>query len=154
MLSDYSTWGTTVNTIIEAMEKRDVWALFDHPHTTTYYGLNPRVILAGDAAHACVPHQGSGAGMCLEDSYILSRLIGEAKTAQDLDAAFKAFDGVRRPRTQRLVRTSREAGLLYEFELEGDDLEAIERNFKVRMNWIWNVDLQQELENALSIMRG
>lgn len=152
MLSDFSTWGPTVNTIITAMEKRDIWALFNHPPAKTYYGLSPRICLLGDAAHATTPHQGSGAGMCIEDCYILGRLVAEVASAQDLGRAFQAYDEVRRPRTQKLVKTSRDAGMLYEFELEGDDLEAIERNFKARMNWIWDADLQQDLEEALSML--
>ncbi|KAI6091461.1 mannitol 1-phosphate dehydrogenase [Hypoxylon rubiginosum] len=154
MLSDFDAWGPTVHTIINSMEKSDIWALFNDPPSATYYGLSPRICLLGDAAHATTPHQGSGAGMCIEDCYILGRLIAEVSGAQDLGKAFRAYDEVRRPRTQKLVRTSREAGMLYEFEAEGDDLEAIEKNFKSRMNWIWDVDLQKDLEKALSILAG
>ncbi|KAI1100936.1 mannitol 1-phosphate dehydrogenase [Jackrogersella minutella] len=154
MLEDFGTWGPMVTDIVEAMEKRDIWALFNDLPAPTYYGKSPRICLMGDAAHATTPHQGSGAGMCIEDSYILSSLIGEAKSVQDLDKVFRAYDEVRRPRTQKLVKTSREAGMLYEFELEGDDLDAIEKNFKGRMGWIWDEDLEQELEKALAIFRG
>ncbi|KAI2468654.1 mannitol 1-phosphate dehydrogenase [Annulohypoxylon bovei var. microspora] len=154
MLEDFSTWGPVVRKIVAAMEKRDIWALFNDPPAPIYYSTSPRICLLGDAAHATTPHQGSGAGMCIEDSYILGSLIGESKSVQDLDKAFKAYDEVRRPRTQKLVETSREAGMLYEFELEGDDLEAIEKNFKSRMSWIWDADLQQELDKALSIFRA
>ncbi|KAI0176544.1 mannitol 1-phosphate dehydrogenase [Hypoxylon sp. FL1284] len=152
MLADFGTWGPMVSTIIGAMEKRDIWALFNHRPAKTYYGADRRICLLGDAAHATTPHQGAGAGMCIEDCYVLGRLIAEATSAQDLVKAFQVYDEVRRPRTQKLVETSREAGMLYEFELEGDDLEAIERNFKSRMTWIWDADLQQGLERALSIM--
>ncbi|KAI0898848.1 mannitol 1-phosphate dehydrogenase [Annulohypoxylon nitens] len=154
MLEDFSTWGPMVVKIVEAMDKRDIWALFNDLPASTYYGTSPRICLLGDAAHATTPHQGSGAGMCVEDSFILSSLVGEAKSVQDLDKVFKAYDEIRRPRTQKLVETSREAGMLYEFELEGDDLEAIEKNFKSRMSWIWDADLQQELEKALEIFRA
>lgn len=137
------------------MERYDVWALFDHPPAPTYYGTRPRVCLVGDAAHATTPHQGSGAGMGIEDCYILGNLIGEANSVEDLDRAFSAYDQVRRPRTQKLVTTSREAGRLWDFEGEGvgDDLDALERNMKARMHWIWNIDLEAELERARDIYR-
>ncbi|KAI2617784.1 mannitol 1-phosphate dehydrogenase [Hypoxylon sp. NC1633] len=154
MLADYSTWGPTVNTIISAMEKRDIWALFNDPPAKTYYGLNPRVCLLGDAAHATTPFQGSGAGMCIEDCYVLIRLIAEAGSAQELGKAFQAYEEVRLPRTQEVVSTSKEAGMLYEFEVEGDDLDVIEKNFKNRMSWIWDVDLEKDLEKALLILKG
>ncbi len=63
--------------------------------------------------------RGAGAGMGIEDCYVLGNLIGEAKSVADLDRAFRAYDEVRRPRTQKLVTTSREAGRLWDFELEG-----------------------------------
>ncbi|KAH9991418.1 mannitol 1-phosphate dehydrogenase [Xylariaceae sp. FL0662B] len=154
MLHDYDTWSPQVKEIISAMEKRDIWSLWDHPPAKTYYSLQPRICLLGDAAHATTPHQGSGAAMCVEDCYILSSLIAEAGSVQDLSKAFQAYDQIRRPRTQKLVKTSREAGMLYDFELAGDNLEAIERNFKARMDWIWKINLEAELEKALAIYRG
>ncbi|KAI1347008.1 mannitol 1-phosphate dehydrogenase 2 [Xylaria sp. FL0043] len=153
LLADFRTWGPTALAIIDAMERYDVWALFDHPPAPTYYGTQPRLCLVGDAAHAMTPHQGSGAGMCIEDCYILGNLIGEANSLEDLDRAFKAYDEVRRPRTQKLVTTSKEAGQLWDFELEGDDLDALHRNMDHRMRWIWNLDLPAELERARTIYR-
>ncbi|KAI5861324.1 mannitol 1-phosphate dehydrogenase [Durotheca rogersii] len=152
MLADYEGWGATVGAVVGAMEKRDVWALFEHAPARTYYGTGPRICLLGDAAHATTPHQGAGAGMCIEDCAVLGRLIAAAAAAPDLDRAFRAYDRVRRPRTQRLVRTSREAGALYQFELEADDLDAIQRNLARRMAWIWDADLRQDLKTALAMM--
>ncbi|KAI1288825.1 mannitol 1-phosphate dehydrogenase 2 [Xylaria venustula] len=151
LLSDFSGWGDTALAIINAMERHDVWALFNHPAAPTYYSTRPRLVLVGDAAHASTPHQGAGAGMGIEDCYILGNLIAEANSVEDLDRAFKAYDEVRRPRTLKLVTTSKEAGQLWDFEVEGDDLDALRRNMDSRMHWIWNVDLQAELERAKGI---
>ncbi|KAI5925167.1 mannitol 1-phosphate dehydrogenase [Camillea tinctor] len=151
---DYRSWGPRITALVSAMEKPDIWALYNHPPAPTYYGLNPRICLVGDAAHASTPHQGSGAGMCIEDCYILSNLIAEANSLEDVDRVFKAYDEVRRPRTHKLVTTSKEAAMLYEFELEGDDLDAIEQNMTNRMRWIWDIDTVAELERAKTIYRG
>ncbi|KAI0399614.1 mannitol 1-phosphate dehydrogenase 2 [Xylaria palmicola] len=155
LMADFQTWGPTATAIVGAMERQDVWALFDHPSAPTYYGTRPRICLVGDAAHATTPHQGSGAGMCIEDSYVLGNLIGEANSIEDLDRAFRAYDEVRRPRSQKIVTTSREAGRLWDFELEshGDDVDTMQRNMESRMRWIWNVDLPAELERAKAIFR-
>ncbi|KAI0437209.1 mannitol 1-phosphate dehydrogenase 2 [Xylaria telfairii] len=155
LLADFQTWGPTAISIVSAMERYDVWALFNHPPAPTYYGTQPRICLVGDAAHATTPHQGAGAGMCVEDCYILANLIGEASSVEDLDKAFKAYDEVRRERTQKLVTTSRDAGKLWDFELEGclDDVDALQRNMETRMHWIWNVDLPADLERAKAIFR-
>lgn len=106
--------------------------------------------LLGDSAHASTPHQGAGAGMALEDAFILSNLLGQIGSATDIESAFIAYDTVRRLRSQKLVITSRNAGELYEFEGEGigDDIVKMKENLDVRYKWIWEVNLDQELENA------
>jgi salicylate hydroxylase len=149
MDADFAEWGPHVQKIVGAMQKPDIWALFMHPPCDTFH--KGRVCLVGDAAHASTPHQGSGAGMCIEDGYILANLVKDAKNVGDLERAFNAFDQVRRERTQKVVTTSKEAGMMYEFELLGDDLDKIQDSFLHRMGWIWNVDFDQELARAKDI---
>jgi salicylate hydroxylase len=110
--------------------------------------------LLGDAAHATTPHQGAGAGMCIEDSFIMADLIKEAKSVEDVQKAFRAFNQVRHARTQKLVTTSQQAGQLYDFELYGDDLDKIEESFRDRMGWIWNIDLEEQLAEAKKIFHS
>jgi salicylate hydroxylase len=154
MRAEYAAWGPRVQKVIHAMEKPDIWALFNHLPCSTYY--KGRVCLLGDAAHATTPHQGAGAGMCVEDALILSTLLKEVEGVEDFEKAFKAYDEVRRPRSQKNVATSREAGMLYDFEGEdiGDDLDKIEPVFKNRMKWIWDVDMNEEIERAKRIYHG
>ncbi|KAJ4296402.1 hypothetical protein N0V90_006447 [Kalmusia sp. IMI 367209] len=125
MLADYADWTDKVKDIITNVKNPDIWALFNHVPARTFYQSRPRICLLGDAAHATTPHQGSGAGMCVEDCYMLGELLGEVSDANQLEKAFRAYDAVRRPRALRLVETSREAGMLWELEgPEGDDLNA------------------------------
>lgn len=49
------------------------------------------VIITGDAAHATMPWQGSGGGMSVEDSFVLSSLLGHAETTKDAVKALKAY---------------------------------------------------------------
>ncbi|EUC48441.1 hypothetical protein COCMIDRAFT_87469 [Bipolaris oryzae ATCC 44560] len=151
MEADFADWGPHVQKIVGAMQNPDIWALFMHPPCETY--TKGRVCLLGDAAHATTPHQGAGAGMCMEDTYILSGLVKDANSTEELIRAFKAFDEVRRERTQKLVATSYEAGQLYDFELVGDDVDKIEENFSKRMHWIWDFDLEAQLGLAREIMK-
>jgi salicylate hydroxylase len=132
MEADYASWGSTVKTIISAMQKPDIWALFMHPPASTFY--KDRVCLLGDAAHATTPHHGAGAGMCIEDGLILSNLLKEVNSVDDLKRAFEVY--------------GKEAGMLYDFELVGDDLDKIEENFTTRMRWIWDEDLEVQIEKA------
>ncbi|KAI1823397.1 mannitol 1-phosphate dehydrogenase 2 [Xylaria intraflava] len=148
--ADFSTWEPTSKAIISAMEGADIWALFDHPSAPTYYNAQSRICLVGDAAHASTPHQGMGAGMGIEDCYILANLIAGAKSMEDLNMAFMAYDEVRRPRTQKIVETSREAGRLWDLEL-AEDIQTVRQKLMSRMGWIWGIDLPAELQRAKAI---
>ena len=150
MEADFDGWGPHVQKIIGAMRKPDIWALFMMPPCDSY--TKGRVCLVGDAAHATTPHQGAGAGMCVEDSYIMANLIKEAESVDDLKKAFVAFDKVRRKRTQDNVQRSYDQGKTYDFEFYGDDLDRIEQAYKERMAWVWTIDLEEQLAQAKKIM--
>ncbi|KAI1767169.1 FAD/NAD(P)-binding domain-containing protein [Hypoxylon sp. FL1150] len=70
------------------------------------------ICITGDAAHSTTPWQGSGAGMSIEDSLILSTLLGHAESHVEAIAALKIYDHVRRPRTQLIVESSRIMGTI------------------------------------------
>jgi salicylate hydroxylase len=154
MLKDYEHWSPKVRTLLEHVQSPDIWALYNHLPASTYYCKSPLVGLVGDAAHATTPHQGAGAGMCIEDVYILSGLLSECHSKDDVIEALHAYDETRRPRSQKLVKTSRQAGMLWEFEAEdvGDDLEKFEQNALKRMDWIWDHDITQDLDRARAMM--
>ncbi|KAI9642265.1 hypothetical protein NHQ30_009067 [Ciborinia camelliae] len=160
MFEDFEGWGKNVKNILSLMEKPDVWALFDSLPAPTYY--KGRLVLLGDAAHASTPHQGAGAGQAIEDAFILSNLLGDCTEVSQLESVFKAYDEVRRPRSQKVVTTSREAAELYEFESKevvgGEDkdvdIEEMKKRLRERCKWIWNEDLGEQLARARGLMRG
>ncbi|KAF9892271.1 hypothetical protein FE257_002048 [Aspergillus nanangensis] len=154
MLREFEDWGDDVKAILGMMTKTDIWALCDHPPADTYYKKG-NICLLGDAAHATTPHQGSGAGMAIEDAFVLSHLLSHIRNKSQLESVFAAYDTVRRPRTQKLVTTSREAGELYEFQKPGvgDDVDALRANLDGRMRWVWDIDLVQHLKEAELLFR-
>lgn len=151
MKCDFADWGNNVKNILGLMEQPNLWALFDHGPIPQLWQGN--VCLLGDAAHASTPHQGSGAGMALEDAYVLSSLLGHVGGAEELEIAFEAYDHIRRPRDMKLVETSRACGEVYEFHgLEtGDDVEKIDENLSRRYDWIWEEDIAGEFTHALEV---
>jgi salicylate hydroxylase len=136
------------------------WAFFHHPETETYHsGL---VYLVGDAAHAMTPHQGAGAGLCIEDAYTLARCLGAATLggaepspstpSERIRAAFGIYDGLRRGRAQEIVRTSDEAGRMYCLDDPemGADFGMVVEDMKLRFRGIWDYDLQNAVEEGLT----
>lgn len=130
------------------------WAVFEHPPIPTY--TSSRIAILGDAAHASTPHQGAGAGQAIEDAHVLSELLGDPRV-QDLEdfiAALKAYDIVRRPRSQEVVTSSKENAYVVCLCKEGimDDGERLKETFNRRFRWLWDVDVEAEAERARGIM--
>jgi salicylate hydroxylase len=128
------------------------WALFTLQHNAPYF--KNRICLLGDSAHATTPHMGAGAGMAMEDAYILSHLIVAAGSSENIKAAFKAYDAVRRPRSQECIRRSMDAALAYDFMAEGvgDDMRKIEETIKESFEWLWYEDLEAQLSSAKKLL--
>lgn len=82
----------------------------------------------------------------------MSRLLGLVRTESQLETAFAVFDGIRRPRAQRIVQTSQEAGDLCAFKAPGigSDMKKIVENQSNRYLWIWLHDLDEDVKKAES----
>ena len=132
------------------------WAIFEHPHISTY--ARSRIAILGDAAHASTPHQGAGAGQAIEDAHVLAELLGDSRVnnASHVITAFQAYDAVRRPRSQRVVTTSKENASLLCLCLDGvgDDDEQLKGTFQERLRWLWDIDVQEQAEQAKAVMAG
>lgn len=62
------------------------------------------VCLIGDAAHAMLPSAGQGASMAIEDAIVLARCL---RDRPDIEAAFAAFEAVRKGQIEQLAAEAR-----------------------------------------------
>lgn len=69
-------------------------------------------------------------------------------------AAFQGYDTVRRPRSQKVVTTSKENADLLCLCLDGvgDDEERLKQTFQERLRWLWDVDVEEQVERARRAM--
>jgi salicylate hydroxylase len=126
--------------------------LWEHHIPARTYVSGPMAIM-GDAAHATTPWQSSGGGMSLEDSLVLSTLLGHATTPAEARLALQAYDQVRRPRTQRIVESSRVTGAI----LTGADGLAqpyVKEPGPLLRRWdfIIDLDVEQHAKEAVELM--
>ncbi|ETN46461.1 uncharacterized protein HMPREF1541_00646 [Cyphellophora europaea CBS 101466] len=95
--------------------------------------------------------------MAIEDAAILAALFGGVASWKRgaVERVFEVFDRRRKERTQKLVTTSREAGLLYDFELDGvgDDVERIRAFMAHRMQWIWDFEANESAKMGLEMLQ-
>lgn len=87
---------------------------------------------------------------------MLAELLGDPRVHEPLHAvaAFQAYDSVRRPRSQRVVTTSKENASLLCLCLDGvgDDEERLKTTFQQRLRWLWDVDLQDQVGQAQAVL--
>jgi salicylate hydroxylase len=155
--ADSELWGPPVRAIFENMKDADMWGLFESQKCESFYRTG-KICLAGDCAHATTPHQGAGASQCIEDALIMSRLFAgiEEGDEQEIERVFKAYDAVRRPRSQKVVETSNEMSSMASLEREGfgDNIDAIRESLKTRFRWLWHADLEKSIEEAKQVYQA
>ena len=154
MLATFKDFSQPVRDILRLIAKAEVWALFDHPKASTYH-QERRICLLGDAAQASTPHHGAGAGMVVEDAMILSKLRTKVNSAEELEKIFSTYDTVRGIRSQRLVQSSRKVAEVFGFEAAetGDDMAAVKEYLEHAWDWIWNEDLDLQIEQTMQVIQ-
>ena len=98
----FGDWHDPIPALVEAAGESEILRhdLYELPDLSSF--TRGAVALLGDAAHAMTPNLGQGACQALEDAAVL------ADTAPDL----ARYDRERRPRTQRVVKMSRQMGAM------------------------------------------
>ncbi|KAI1204068.1 FAD/NAD(P)-binding domain-containing protein [Annulohypoxylon truncatum] len=153
----YKDWPPHLNKAVNELlcdqpEQHGIY-LWEHPPASTY--VSGPICVIGDAAHATTPWQGSGGGMSIEDSLILSSLLGRVKTSTEAQKALKVYDQVRRPRTQRIVVSSRGTGVIMRGRGEetGLDIGKLREKLLPRWDFIIDFDNEKHLNEAIEILK-
>ncbi|MFZ6645874.1 FAD-dependent monooxygenase [Undibacterium sp. TJN25] len=101
-LKDFTGWHEDVQTLIRAIDVPYKWALMVRDPMPQW--SKGSITLLGDACHPTLPFLAQGAGMALEDGYILARALQQY--GSDLPDALRRYEAARHERTARIVRGS------------------------------------------------
>jgi len=110
LLAAYQGWHRNIIDLFERVDSAQTfkWGLFDRDPMDRW--SQGRVTLLGDAAHPMLPFLSQGAAMAIEDGYVLAAALDHCG---DIDAALRAYEAERRPRTARVQLEARERGRTY-----------------------------------------
>ena len=82
----FAGWGGGAGRLLAGVERTFLWGLFDHPPLPRW--ARGRLALLGDACHPMLPFLAQGAGMALEDAWVLGDAID---AAPDLERGLAAY---------------------------------------------------------------
>ncbi|MBL4757293.1 MAG: FAD-dependent monooxygenase [Rhizobiales bacterium] len=125
--------------VLELMDFTSRWKLADRKPLKGW--SDGRTVLLGDAVHATFQSLAQGACIAIEDAVVLANCLNNS--GDDISAAFKAYETLRRARTARVQLESRDMWTFY--HVGGADVEARNAQFIDRtpedfydcMDWIW-----------------
>lgn len=139
---------------LKSIDHAAQWAIHDIPALPTY--TRNHIAILGDAAHATTPHQAAGAGQAIEDAHVLTELLSDPRVLrrEHVKSAFYAYDAIRRPRSQWVVKTSRDFGYLLSLSLDSVSGGKVSSKqiLGERLALLWNQDVQGQAETARSVM--
>jgi salicylate hydroxylase len=115
LAESFAGWDPEIGKILEQVETCFWWGLFDRKPLRTW--CNGRLTLLGDAAHPMLPHLGQGANQAIEDGVALAILLA-GRGADEVPAALRAYENLRRPRTSMVQSESRRNGMRYDSQYE------------------------------------
>ena len=100
-LADFAGWDKRILNVIQNARALHKWALFDRPPLPHWH--DKHVVLLGDAAHPMLPSMAQGAVQSIEDAYILTQCLKEAKDDGIPRAIANYFD----ERIERVTKVQR-----------------------------------------------
>ena len=155
MLSNWTGWTDDCQTILDAIEKPDKWALHELKDLPTH-AIGP-VCLLGDSAAGTLPHQGQGAAQAIESAYTVSSLLGnKLVNRSNAQEALQVYDALRRERVTKVKNTSHHLGEILEFTdgyIDGDQAKLAE-NLRDRYTWLWSWDGEEEVARGTEMLRN
>ncbi|KAK6601763.1 mannitol 1-phosphate dehydrogenase [Botrytis cinerea] len=119
------------------------------PPAPTFHHPTLPILLIGDSAHTTAPHFGQGAGLGIEDVYILTKLLSQLPTtshssvaSSNLRALFTAYTQIRQPRATTAVSSANYYGRMLDMEdpVISDNLSLIEEKVRGIAETIWGYD--------------
>ncbi|KAF8888107.1 salicylate hydroxylase [Infundibulicybe gibba] len=161
----FANWEPEVQELMACVERPLKWAIHTVRPLPSF--VSGGVALVGDAGHATVPHQGSGAGHAIEDAYFLATLLGHpATTRETLHRALRIYDQVRRPYALRMQEKSRLNGRYFTMNVDGlnfdtlsgdrlrEKLHQLGETFTKNWEWAWTTTIDSSLQQAIQLLES
>jgi|GEM_PF-1600747 len=136
---EFSSFGGDVPEVIDAIEREQT--KFHHSHMYKSHSVRftldgfSRVLLMGDASHACGPMLQNGAAQSFEDAYVLQDLLTDRVTKEEIACLVQDFKNRRLARVEKVYLMSNA-----KIQAISDPMQIIGRNEAIRRDGPPNVN--------------
>jgi FAD-dependent urate hydroxylase len=109
LLERFADWPTEINQIIDATKSNHINAIFVHDLEPKKPWYKDRVLMLGDAAHACLPTSGQGACQAIEDAFHITECLMNfsGRDNRELSQRLQRFQQIRFDKTASIARSAR-----------------------------------------------
>ncbi|KXN81972.1 Salicylate hydroxylase, partial [Leucoagaricus sp. SymC.cos] len=163
----FKGWDEEFQDLIRCIPRPTRWALHSLNHLDVF--AKDGVFLIGDAAHAMLPFQGAGAGVGIEDAYILASLLTQDSISHPLSderlaCLVEAYNTIRVPQATSASKASADQAELYGLESrgfehfkQGDDVpreKLVELIRFAEQSWSWTASSPEgDRKRAIELLR-
>ncbi len=135
----YADWHEDFTWVFDSKAQWSVWPLFEVNEIKPM--VSGPIALIGDAAHAMLPQAAQGAAMAIEDAAVLALQVEEH---DNIEQAFRAYQGARIPRIRRTMRLARTNAAIYHLKQPLSSCRDFALKFMsgqrllARQDWLYN----------------
>ena len=130
--STFADFSPVVQKLVNLVDSCAKWTIAEIRPLRTWSSHSGRTVLLGDAAHAMSPHAAQGSAMAIEDAAVLGECLSYFTTPEDLPAAAKAYQAMRKPRVEHVQEIAKGNGAMWVLP-DGAEQDARDKRSKHSM---------------------
>ncbi|KAI5358455.1 putative FAD-binding domain, FAD/NAD(P)-binding domain superfamily [Septoria linicola] len=166
MRAIFKDWDPILNRFLDHVTTIDKWKLMHRPELGSWVSAKSNFVFVGDACHPMLPYLAQGANSSIEDGAVLGGILGALERKEQLPAALKLYEQLRKKRGEAIVRETFAQRADFHM-IDGPEQEQrdelmlsqlgkdIDVKFPSRWQcpqvqpWLYGYDAKEEVENAL-----
>ncbi|KAK3718852.1 hypothetical protein LTR37_004768 [Vermiconidia calcicola] len=100
----FSSWDPVLNRFLDQAKAVDKWKLMHRPELEHWVNESSNFVFIGDSCHPMLPYLAQGANSSIEDGAVFGYLLAAVRRKDQLPAALKMYERLRKERGEAIVR--------------------------------------------------